>query len=253
MPFLQMFDEWGNPSPDQRVVSSLLGGLSFFQVKSSVTSQPIDKDGKACFVVDHVRGPKVEYALEFRGSFNKQPIHGPSVKLTIIPDPNQPVKLVVEYNTNSVFPAGATLTCLCVMVSEEGSTIKNLNPVNISMLMWRECHQGHHGPPQGKPMKDKREEFSLQDSWSSNRDNVIPERVGKYTILFVLCVDETKVLWSHQVKLNLNHMLCPTILPDLQPPTSVVSNNIVIASRTLMEDVSENNGETIRSSGQRKP
>uniref|UniRef100_A0A4W5NT81 SMCHD1 Ig-like domain-containing protein n=1 Tax=Hucho hucho TaxID=62062 RepID=A0A4W5NT81_9TELE len=116
MPFLlQLFDKWGNPSPDQRVVVALKTSNPALKVKSSVTSQPIDKDGKACFVVDHVRGPKGEYALEFRGSFNKQPIHGPSVKLTIIPDPNKPVKLLVEYNTNSVFPAGGTLACLYLL------------------------------------------------------------------------------------------------------------------------------------------
>uniref|UniRef100_A0A8C7KJ76 Structural maintenance of chromosomes flexible hinge domain containing 1 n=1 Tax=Oncorhynchus kisutch TaxID=8019 RepID=A0A8C7KJ76_ONCKI len=116
-PFLlQLFDEWGNPSPDQRVVVTLK------------TSTPALK-------VSH---------------FTNKPIHGPAVKLTIIPDPNKPVKLVVEYNTNSVFPAGGTLTVFSVsVVSEEGSTIKNLNPANMSMLLWKGEPSGTSRPPSG--------------------------------------------------------------------------------------------------------
>uniref|UniRef100_A0A8C7RI48 Structural maintenance of chromosomes flexible hinge domain containing 1 n=1 Tax=Oncorhynchus mykiss TaxID=8022 RepID=A0A8C7RI48_ONCMY len=240
-PFLlQLFDEWGNPSPDQRVVVTLKTSTPALKVKSPVNSQPIDKDGKASFVVDHVSGPKGEYALEFRGSFNKKPIHGPAVKLTIIPDPNKPVKLVVEYNTNSVFPAGGTLTVFSVsVVSEEGSTIKNLNPANMSMLLWKGEPSGTSRPPSGaaqlkcsKPMEDeKANSFHF-------RDKVIPDHVGKYTIQFVLCVDKTKGLWSHQYVINVVPNDPVKLAPDLQPPTPVVVNNNVLDSRTLVEDMS---------------
>uniref|UniRef100_A0A8C8GS92 SMC hinge domain-containing protein n=1 Tax=Oncorhynchus tshawytscha TaxID=74940 RepID=A0A8C8GS92_ONCTS len=240
-PFLlQLFDEWGNPSPDQRVVVTLKTSTPALKVKSPVNSQPIDKDGKASFVVDHVSGPKGEYALEFRGSFNKKPIHGPAVKLTIIPDPNKPVKLVVEYNTNSVFPAGGTLTVFSVSVmSEEGSTIKNLNPANMSMLLWKGEPSGTSRPPSGaaqlkcsKPMEDeKANSFHF-------RDKVIPDHVGKYTIQFVLCVDKTKGLWSHQYVINVVPNDPVKLAPDLQPPTPVVVNNNVLDSRTLVEDMS---------------
>lgn len=40
------------------------------------------------------------------GSFNQKPIPGPKVNLTVIPDPNKPVSLLVEYSTSAVFPAG---------------------------------------------------------------------------------------------------------------------------------------------------
>uniref|UniRef100_A0A8C7KNM4 Structural maintenance of chromosomes flexible hinge domain containing 1 n=1 Tax=Oncorhynchus kisutch TaxID=8019 RepID=A0A8C7KNM4_ONCKI len=240
-PFLlQLFDEWGNPSPDQRVVVTLKTSTPALKVKSPVNSQPIDKDGKASFVVDHVSGPKGEYALKFRGSFNKKPIHGPAVKLTIIPDPNKPVKLVVEYNTNSVFPAGGTLTVFSVsVVSEEGSTIKNLNPANMSMLLWKGEPSGTSRPPSGaaqlkcsKPMEDEKvNSFHF-------RDKVIPDHVGKYTIQFVLCVDKTKGLWSHQYVINVVPNDPVKLGPDLQPPTPVVVNNNVLDSRTLVEDMS---------------
>lgn len=42
----------------------------------------------------------------FEGSLNQKPIPGFTVNLTVIPDPNKPVSLSVEYNTAAVFPAG---------------------------------------------------------------------------------------------------------------------------------------------------
>uniref|UniRef100_A0A8C7KF36 Structural maintenance of chromosomes flexible hinge domain containing 1 n=1 Tax=Oncorhynchus kisutch TaxID=8019 RepID=A0A8C7KF36_ONCKI len=212
-PFLlQLFDEWGNPSPDQRVVVTLK------------TSTPALK-------VSHFTNVKGTWGFYSIGdidlwSFNKKPIHGPAVKLTIIPDPNKPVKLVVEYNTNSVFPAGGTLTVFSVsVVSEEGSTIKNLNPANMSMLLWKGEPSGTSRPPSGV-------------SYGTPRDKVIPDHVGKYTIQFVLCVDKTKGLWSHQYVINVVPNDPVKLGPDLQPPTPVVVNNNVLDSRTLVEDMS---------------
>lgn len=46
------------------------------------------------------------YQLEFKGSFHKKPTPGPSVNLTVIPDPSKPVSLSVEYDTKAKFPAG---------------------------------------------------------------------------------------------------------------------------------------------------
>ncbi|XP_010883741.2 structural maintenance of chromosomes flexible hinge domain-containing protein 1 [Esox lucius] len=236
---LQLVDAWGNPSPDQRVVVTLRPSSPVLKVKSSLTSQPVDKDGKASFRVDHVKGPKGEYAVAFRGTFTKNPIHGPSVKLMILPDPNKPVKLVVEYDTHSVFPAGGTLPVFSVsVVSEEGSTIKNLNPANISMLMWKGESSGPR-PPQGaaqlkcsKPMADEK-----MDSFYF-RDKVIPDHVGKYTIQFVMCMDKTKGLWSHQYVINVVANDPVKLAPDSPPPTPVVTNNNAIASRTLVQDMS---------------
>uniref|UniRef100_A0A8C8GSE6 SMC hinge domain-containing protein n=1 Tax=Oncorhynchus tshawytscha TaxID=74940 RepID=A0A8C8GSE6_ONCTS len=199
-PFLlQLFDEWGNPSPDQRVVVTLKTSTPALKVSHSPLNECKGDMGDSIAlgiltsigaVFNPCWSPRGEYALEFRGSFNKKPIHGPAVKLTIIPDPNKPVKLVVEYNTNSVFPAGGTLTVFSVSVmSEEGSTIKNLNPANMSMLLWKGEPSGTSRPPSGV-------------SYGTPRDKVIPDHVGKYTIQFVLCVDKTKGLWSHQDMYN---------------------------------------------------
>lgn len=49
------------------------------------------------------------YQLVFKGSLNQKPIPGPSVNLTVIPDPTKPVSLSVEYDTNAKLPAGGIL------------------------------------------------------------------------------------------------------------------------------------------------
>lgn len=48
------------------------------------------------------------HRVEFKGFFNRKPIPGPSVNLTVIPDPNKPVGLSVNYDTNAKILAGGT-------------------------------------------------------------------------------------------------------------------------------------------------
>uniref|UniRef100_A0A6Q2XFA8 SMC hinge domain-containing protein n=1 Tax=Esox lucius TaxID=8010 RepID=A0A6Q2XFA8_ESOLU len=218
---LQLVDAWGNPSPDQRVVVTLRPSSPVLKVRLSSPDRAVFNPSFSA------RG---EYAVAFRGTFTKNPIHGPSVKLMILPDPNKPVKLVVEYDTHSVFPAGGTLPVFSVsVVSEEGSTIKNLNPANISMLMWKGESSGPR-PPQGV------------SNWTIvihlKEDKVIPDHVGKYTIQFVMCMDKTKGLWSHQYVINVVANDPVKLAPDSPPPTPVVTNNNAIASRTLVQDMS---------------
>ena len=90
---LQMCDEWGNPSPGQKVVVALknpnsslkvssthqttcretgnaavarryepmltkVDSFSFFQLRLSAASQPVDLEGRATFIVDNLSGPK---------------------------------------------------------------------------------------------------------------------------------------------------------------------------------------------------
>ena len=125
------------------------------------------------------------YQLAFRGSFNNRPIHGPSVNLTVIPNPNKPVSLQVEYDTSVRFPAGSifpglyvfylfvglflhymhpVLSQFCVsangghlclsvcaafsmtVVSDEGSPITTFNPAAASMFLWKDTQSGQRPP-----------------------------------------------------------------------------------------------------------
>ncbi|XP_062336135.1 structural maintenance of chromosomes flexible hinge domain-containing protein 1 [Osmerus eperlanus] len=236
---LQMCDEWGNPSPGQKVVVMLKTPNSSLKLRLSAASQPVDLEGRATFIVDNLSGPKGEYQLEFRGSFNRKPIPGPSVTIIIVPSPNKPVRLAVEYDTNAVFAAGGTLPVFTVSVmAEDESPMRKLNPASLSMLMWRGGGSVSKVPPKvasqlkcSKPMGDEK------DDRFYFRDKVIPDHVGDYTVQFALCVDMSKGLWSQQYVINVVANEPVKLAPDSQPPTPVISNNDIIASRTLVEDM----------------
>lgn len=65
-----------------------------------------------------------EHELEFKGSISKtNTIHGPVIKLCVVPDPNNPVKLNVEYNNDGILRAGdifpglySQQDCVCMFV-----------------------------------------------------------------------------------------------------------------------------------------
>ncbi|XP_068566073.1 structural maintenance of chromosomes flexible hinge domain-containing protein 1 isoform X2 [Cebidichthys violaceus] len=240
MPFVvQLCDEWGNPTTDQRVVVKVNSSAPALKVTTAVASQPVDAEGKACFTIGSVSGPKGCYELEFNGSLNQKPILGSIVNLTVIPDPNKPVSLSVEYNTNAVFPAGGRFPVFSVtVVSDEGSPMTTFNPAAASMLLSKGVRSGNT-PSQtvaelkcSKPMKnEKKDRFHF-------RDKEIPELVGKYTIQFSLRIDGSKVLHSNQILINVVANRPVKLGPDSQPPTPVVSDSKTVADRTLVEKMS---------------
>uniref|UniRef100_A0A7N6ARB1 SMC hinge domain-containing protein n=1 Tax=Anabas testudineus TaxID=64144 RepID=A0A7N6ARB1_ANATE len=171
-------------------------------------SQPdqVIKSSAACSSLMCFTG---HYQLMFRGSFNHKPIPGPSVSLTVLPDPNKPVSLSVEYDTNARFPAKGTFPgfyfCVCFLQHKFIFFISVcLLIVCVINILWVfQC-----------------------------RDKEIPEQAGKYTIQFSLRIDEARVL-DKQVVANQPVKLGP----DSPPPCPVVSNSKDIADRTLMENM----------------
>uniref|UniRef100_A0A671V011 Structural maintenance of chromosomes flexible hinge domain containing 1 n=1 Tax=Sparus aurata TaxID=8175 RepID=A0A671V011_SPAAU len=157
-PFLvQLCDEWGNPSPDQRVVVGLRCSPPTLKVKTSVTSQPVNSEGKASFTVNILLFPccstRGYYQLIFQGLFNKKCISSPSVNLTVIPDPNKPVSLSVEYDTSAKFPAGGKFPVFSVtVVSEEGRPM-TFNPSAATMLLWKGGPAGRDKVKANQPVK----------------------------------------------------------------------------------------------------
>uniref|UniRef100_A0A8C3ANF1 Structural maintenance of chromosomes flexible hinge domain containing 1 n=1 Tax=Cyclopterus lumpus TaxID=8103 RepID=A0A8C3ANF1_CYCLU len=167
-----------------------------------------------------------------------KPISGPTVNLTVIPDPNKPVSLLVEYSTSAVFPAGGHFPVFSVtVVSDEGSPMTTFNPAAASMWLWKGEPSGN-APPQAvtelkcsKPMKNENNDrFHF-------RDKEIPELVGKYTIQFSLQMGNGKVLFSNQIPINVVANQPVKLGPNSQLPTPVVSNSKVMANRTLVENM----------------
>ncbi|XP_026217688.1 structural maintenance of chromosomes flexible hinge domain-containing protein 1 [Anabas testudineus] len=235
-PFLiQLFDKWGNPSSDRRVVVELKPSHPSLKVTADVASRPVDVEGKASFTVNCVSGSKGHYQLMFRGSFNHKPIPGPSVSLTVLPDPNKPVSLSVEYDTNARFPAKGTFPVFSVtVVSDEGSPITTFNPAAISMFLWEGVPTRGTSPLTelkcSKPLENEKKDCFYF------RDKEIPEQAGKYTIQFSLRIDEARVL-DKQIPINVVANQPVKLGPDSPPPCPVVSNSKDIADRTLMENM----------------
>ncbi|XP_050970942.1 structural maintenance of chromosomes flexible hinge domain-containing protein 1 isoform X1 [Labeo rohita] len=232
---VQLCDKWGNPSPDQRIVI-VMKTQSQLKIKSSVSSQPVDAEGKACFILEAISGPKGEHQLEFRGSFSRKGIPGPVVKLNVIPDPNNPVELSIEYDSTATLRAGDIFPAFTVVVmSEEGTPVRNICPANLSMLLWKGTASGSCPPSTASTLKcSKRKDTEKDDSFCF-RDKQIPELAAQYVVQFVLALDKTKHLWSKQISLNVVPNKAVRLAPETPPPTPVVSNSEMLASRTLLE------------------
>uniref|UniRef100_A0A667WXU0 Structural maintenance of chromosomes flexible hinge domain containing 1 n=1 Tax=Myripristis murdjan TaxID=586833 RepID=A0A667WXU0_9TELE len=134
-PFIiQLCDQFGNPSPDQRVVVALKSSSKALRVSLTENTDKWAVLIPCC----STRG---NYELEFRGSFNKKPIRGPMVKLIVIPDPNKPVSLTVKYDTNAKLPAGGILPGLYVSLSRDFQINKhNSLCFMMSKLFSSICH-----------------------------------------------------------------------------------------------------------------
>uniref|UniRef100_A0A8B9H2U2 Structural maintenance of chromosomes flexible hinge domain containing 1 n=1 Tax=Astyanax mexicanus TaxID=7994 RepID=A0A8B9H2U2_ASTMX len=229
-PFLlQLCDKWENPVPDQRVVIAIKTLSTQLKVKSSVMSRPVDPDGKALKNSTILKS----HELEFRGSFSRNSIPGPVVKLNVMPDPNNPVKLTVEYDNEAILIAGDFLPEFKVMVvSEEGGPVKNVNPASLTMLLWQGLAAGTRPPPEATNFK-----CSQQDSDIFYfRDKEIPEHVGKYIVQFVFVGEKGKFLWSSQIALKVVHDKPVRLVPESSPATPVVSNSDA-GNRTLLDSL----------------
>ncbi|KAK5600473.1 hypothetical protein CRENBAI_019729 [Crenichthys baileyi] len=236
-PFLlQLCDEWGNPSPDQRVVVEVRSSPSTVKVTTSVLSQPVDAEGKASFTVHTVKGLKGYYQLEFKGCFNKNPIAGPFVNFNIIPDPTKPVKLSVNYDTDARLPAGGTFPVFSVTImSEEGSPMATFNPADLSMWWWKGVSSSR--PETATELKCSKPMENEKKDCYHFRDKEIPQSAGKYTIQFSLRIGETEVLLSNQISVNIVANRPVKLGPECQLQTRVVSYSKDIASRILVENI----------------
>lgn len=235
---MQLCDEWGNPSPDQRFVIMMKNLSPQLKIKSSVTSQPVDSEGKACFVLESISGPKGEHQLEFRGSFGRKAIPGPVVRVNVIPDPNKPVKLCIEYDNTATLCAGDVFPVFTVIVmSEEGGPVRNICPANLSMLLWKGMASGSGPPSAASALKCSKRKDTEKDECFCFRDKQIPELAGKYVVQFVLALEKTKHLWSKQIALNVVPNKAMKLAPETPPSTPVVSNSTIRANRTLLDSL----------------
>uniref|UniRef100_A0A8C2GJH6 Structural maintenance of chromosomes flexible hinge domain containing 1 n=1 Tax=Cyprinus carpio TaxID=7962 RepID=A0A8C2GJH6_CYPCA len=133
---VQLCDEWGNPSPDQRIEIMMKAVMPQLKVHLG-EERSVDLSTLTLRV----------HQLEFLGSFGRKGIPGPVVKLNLIPDPNKPVELSVKYDTAATLHAGDIFPVFTVIViSEEGTPVRNICPANLSMLLWKGTVSGSYPP-----------------------------------------------------------------------------------------------------------
>ncbi|XP_040922027.1 structural maintenance of chromosomes flexible hinge domain-containing protein 1 isoform X2 [Toxotes jaculatrix] len=234
-PFVvQIFDEWGNPSPDQRVVV-VLASPPLLKLTTAVTSQPVNAEGKASFMVSCVSGPKGNYQLDFQASLNSKPIPGPSVNLTVLPDPNKPVSLSVKYDTAAKFPAGGTFPVFSVtVVADDGSPMTTFNPADVSMFLWDGVPSENKPPLTASELRCSKPIGNERKDCFHFRDKEIPRHAGEHTIQFSL---RNGVLFSSQITINVVANQPAQLRPDVQPQAPVVSCSKDIAYRTLVKNM----------------
>ncbi|XP_008394908.1 structural maintenance of chromosomes flexible hinge domain-containing protein 1-like [Poecilia reticulata] len=236
-PFVvQLCDEWENPSPDQRVVVETRASPSTAKVTTSVTSQPVDAEGKAAFTVTNVKGLKGYYQLEFFGCFNRKPIPGPHVNFNIIPDPNKPDKLSVNYDTSARFLAGGTFPVFSVAVlSDAGSAMTAFKSADLFMWYW--SGESLTRPKTATVLMCSKPMENDSKSCYYFRDKKIPQSVGTYTVQFSLRIEKTEVVFSNQIIVNVVANQPVKLGPECQPQIPVVSYSRDIANRTLVENM----------------
>ncbi|XP_063062611.1 structural maintenance of chromosomes flexible hinge domain-containing protein 1 [Engraulis encrasicolus] len=239
MPFvLQLCDEWGNPSPDQRVVIAVMALSPQLKVKAAVMSQPVNSEGKATFTLTQISAPKGEYKLEFGAGMNSKGISSSTVLVNVLPDPCKPVKLAVEYDTSAFLFAGGNFPVFTVTVlSEDGGAVRGINPASLSMLLWKGQASGQQPPAEALTLKCCKPKKTEKQDCLYFRDKVIPECAGKYTIQFALSADKHKVIWSKQYTIGVIPTKTVKLAPEDPPATPVVSNNNVLANRTLVQSL----------------
>lgn len=235
---VQLCDEWGNLSPQSNIKVNLIKD-SNMKINSANLQHKTDENGRANFGVISLSAPKGQHNLQFKAIHSKSVLESPVITLNIIPDPQKPVRLNVKYDQNAVFAAGKTFPEFIVsIVSEDDTIIKNIGPGSISMKMWKGQSNGSRPPvDSATTMKCSKQRDSDEEGCFYFRDKLIPERVDRYNIQFVLAVDKTNSLYSQQITFLIEPNEPVKLIPDTRPATPAVSNVKAVASRTLVKSL----------------
>uniref|UniRef100_A0A673L4N8 Structural maintenance of chromosomes flexible hinge domain-containing protein 1-like n=1 Tax=Sinocyclocheilus rhinocerous TaxID=307959 RepID=A0A673L4N8_9TELE len=226
---VQLCDEWGNPSPDQRIEIMMKALMPKLKVHL--------REERSCHILT-ISVYEGVHQLQFQGSFGRKGIPGPVVKLNLIPDPNKPVELSIKYDSAASLHAGDIFPVFTVIViSEDGTPVRNICPANLSMLLWKGTVSGSYPPSTASTLKCSKRKDTENDDCFCFRDKQIPELAGQYVVQFVLALDETKHLWSKQTPLNVVANKAVKLAPEAPASTPVVSNSSNRTNRTLLDSL----------------
>uniref|UniRef100_A0A4W3JDR8 Structural maintenance of chromosomes flexible hinge domain containing 1 n=1 Tax=Callorhinchus milii TaxID=7868 RepID=A0A4W3JDR8_CALMI len=197
----QLCDTWGNPSPEPLIKVVL--------IKDSGLKVGYLLRNEWCF----------SYWLhKFKAFINKSTLDGPVFRLNIVPDPEKPVSLLVDYDKNATFVAGGILTEFVVsVVSEDDTVMRTISPAGLTMRMWR-GQSSTQRPPANVSRKNLTAAVVMRIKVVGSDSH--PSLTSMTSIL-------KSVIPGEPVKL----------MPEAQPATPVVSNVRSVTNRTLVKNL----------------
>ncbi|XP_060679586.1 structural maintenance of chromosomes flexible hinge domain-containing protein 1 isoform X1 [Hemiscyllium ocellatum] len=229
---VQLCDAWGNPSPEPMIKVVLLKE-SGLKLSPTPQLQKTDENGRASFGVFQIFAARGEYTIQAKAVVNKSAVDGPVIKLNVVPDPDKPVSLHVDYNKNAAFVAGGFLTEFAVsVVSEDGSAMKNIKPADLTMRMWR----GQRPSSNPTILNCNKARDGDKEGYFYFRDKMLPERTGVHSLQFVYSQDKT-VLCGEQITFHVVPGEPVKLMPEEQPATPTVSNVRAVTHRTLVKNL----------------
>ncbi|CAH2284879.1 structural maintenance of chromosomes flexible hinge domain-containing 1 [Pelobates cultripes] len=234
---IQLCDNWGNLSPEPNVKIAVAKDNTI-KVSQQHHQLKTNSEGQINMGFFTFTAPKGEYSLQFKAMYNKCTLESHVVKLNIIPDPEKPVRVVVEFHSGAELAAGNTFPDFVVrVVSEDDKIIKNLNPVDCSMRMWKYQTPGAKPPANATSFLCSKARDGDTDGCFYFRDKRIPDRIGKYRIQFVFMVEKNLTLYSEQFTIDVVPNVPVKLVPHPQPATPAVSNVTDESSRTLVKNL----------------
>uniref|UniRef100_A0A4W3K7P6 Structural maintenance of chromosomes flexible hinge domain containing 1 n=1 Tax=Callorhinchus milii TaxID=7868 RepID=A0A4W3K7P6_CALMI len=203
----QLCDTWGNPSPEPLIKVVL--------IKDSGLKVGYLLRNEWCFSYWLHKG---EYTLQVKAFINKSTLDGPVFRLNIVPDPEKPVSLLVDYDKNATFVAGGILTEFVVsVVSEDDTVMRTISPAGLTMRMWR-GQSSTQRPPANVSRKNLTAAVVMRIKVVGSDSH--PSLTSMTSIL-------KSVIPGEPVKL----------MPEAQPATPVVSNVRSVTNRTLVKNL----------------
>ncbi|XP_055489430.1 structural maintenance of chromosomes flexible hinge domain-containing protein 1 [Leucoraja erinacea] len=230
----QLCDAWGNPSPEPMIKAFLLKD-SAIKLSPAPQQHKTDEDGRANFGLFQIIAARGEYTLQVKAIVNKTAVDGPVMRINVIPDPNKPIGLNVKYDEAASFVAGGFLPDFVVsVISEDGNTMRDVKPTDITMRMWKGQRPAANVPPTILNCNKGRE--GDKEGCFYFRDKVLPERTGAHSIQFSYSLDKN-MLCSEQIALNVLPGEPVKLMPEELPATPTVSNVRSVAHRTLVKNM----------------
>ncbi|XP_069587251.1 structural maintenance of chromosomes flexible hinge domain-containing protein 1 [Ranitomeya imitator] len=234
---IQLYDEWGNPSPEPNVKITVIKD-NVLKMSPFLQQPKTDANGQVNMGLFTFTAPRGDYSLQWKAVNNKNILDSSPIKIKVVPDPDKPAIVSVKFDKGVDFTAGGIFPDFVVSIlSEDRDVIKNLNPSCSSMKMWKSQTTGGKPPATATVFNCNKPRDGDKDGCFYFRDKMIPERVEKYCIQFMYMAEKATVLYSEQLLIDVVANKPVKLVPLPNPATPTVSNVKAEETRTLVKNL----------------